>query len=199
MAEHRPYIVRGVDPASGRVVEHRVSAETERDARLVARGLGWEMISVSIVRTDSGRREATDRPILVVDDDLEIGNSLVRVLRMEGYDAAAVSGRLQARDFIESSMPLLVITDFMMPDGNGLTLITEMRRHAHMRGVPIIMFSGCDDEVKQTALRAGVDSFVSKGSLDWAKLRAEIHRLVGPGPRGASMPEIRPARARDAG
>jgi CheY-like chemotaxis protein len=189
-----PFVIRGVDP-TGRVVERCVPAGNVQRARMFARSLGWAMVSVH----DMPGTPSSERPILVVDDEPAVGEALVRVLKREGYDAVTVGGHAQAEAFLEAATPLLVITDFLMPGGaNGFTLFIKMRADPRLRAIPFIMFSA-HDEVRDAAFQAGIDAFVSKGSLDWAPLRSELRRLAGPPPRSATTPRVRRARPRDVG
>lgn len=136
--------------------------------------------------------------ILIVDDDEDTRCVLARLLTGDGYEAVIVPGPAEALAFLENTKPSLVITDFNMPQMNGLTLIAQVREDSRLRDVPVIMFSASDDS-REAALRGGVEAFVLKGSMDWETLRREVLRFAGPGTLEKQLPNVPPARVNDAG
>lgn len=136
--------------------------------------------------------------ILIVDDYEDTGNMLARLLQRDGYDAVAVPGPAEALAFLEKTKPSLVITDFAMPRTNGLMLFAQIRKDPRLQDVPVIMYSGTDT-AREAAMRAGIDAYVRKTSMDWAVLQREVLRLAGPGTWDKTLPDVPPARAKDAG
>jgi len=137
--------------------------------------------------------------LLIVDDYKDTLDALVRILRLEGYEAAGASSAQEAMSFLGANTPSLLVLDYNLGDTNGLTVLAEMKKDARLAKIPVIMFSANDHHVKEMALRAGVDAYVTKGSLDWAELHREIVRLVGVGKPQPQTEEKRNPRAKDAG
>ena len=136
--------------------------------------------------------------LLVVDDYQDTLDALVRILRLEGYEAAGASSAQEAMSFLGANTPSLVVLDYNMGDTDGLTVFADMKKDPRLAKIPVIMFSANDDRVKEMALRAGVDAYVKKGSLDWGELHREIIRLVGVG-KPARVEEKQNSRAKDVG
>ena len=136
--------------------------------------------------------------ILIVDDHEDTRYVLARMLRFEGYEAVAVSSADEALAFLASSKPSLVILDYNMPSVDGLTLFSQIRKDPRLNDVPVIMFSASGGDLKEKSLRAGVNAFIVKASLDWAELRREIHRFAGAA-NPTATPPITPQRAQQAG
>jgi len=63
-----------------------------------------------------------------------------------------------------SAQPLdLVVTDFSMPDLDGIGVINELRRMAHLQDLPIVMVTAMDDlELRYAALDAGAADFLTR-------------------------------------
>ena len=137
--------------------------------------------------------------ILVVDDHEDTRDILVRMLRFEGYEAVAISSPDEALEFLKTKKPSLMVLDYNMPAMDGLVLLSHIRKDDRLRGVPVIMFSASGEDLREAAMKAGVNAYVVKASLDWAELRREIRRLAGAAnPSGA--PPITPQhRAQQAG
>jgi len=123
----------------------------------------------------------------------------VRILRLEGYEAVGASSAREAMAFLGTNTPSLVVLDYNMGDTDGLTMLAEMKKDASLAKIPVIMFSANDHQVREKALRAGVDAYVTKGSLDWAELYREIIRLVGVGKPRERAEEKQKPRAKDIG
>lgn len=138
-------------------------------------------------------------PTILIVDDLEDSRSmLAHLLMREGYETLTVPGPEEALALLEKIKPSLMIVDFGMPEKNGLTLFAELRKDARLRNVPVIMYSATD-AAKEAALRAGVDAYILKASMDWATLQREVLRLAGPGTLEKSLPQVPPARAKGVG
>jgi two-component system, NtrC family, nitrogen regulation response regulator GlnG len=88
--------------------------------------------------------------ILVVDDDEAIRTVVSEALRRDGHSVAAAASVAEQRMLFESFAPDLLITDVILPDGNGLDLVPEwLARHPDM---PVIIFSA--QNTLSTAVRA---------------------------------------------
>jgi two-component system cell cycle response regulator CpdR len=69
------------------------------------------------------------RSILVVDDDQHTLEAMRRVLDPSGYAVSFAFGGLDAINLLRRGTIDLVITDILMPDGDGLDLISTLRRN----------------------------------------------------------------------
>ena len=118
--------------------------------------------------------------VLVVDDREETRFVLTRLLRVQGYDAAAVGSGQEALDFVCDKKPSLVILDFEMPGLDGLSVYRHMKARPESRDIPVVMFSANDGKVREEALQEGIKAWVMKGSLDLAELLREVAIHVGP-------------------
>jgi len=121
--------------------------------------------------------EPTPR-VLVAEDDRSVRESLVRALRLEGYDVDAVTDGEQALASVESSLPDLLVLDIMMPNVDGLTVCRRLRaRHVDL---PILMLTARHEITDRvTGLDAGADDYLVKPfALDElsARMRALLRR-----------------------
>jgi CheY-like chemotaxis protein len=85
-------------------------------------------------------KHAMGLSILVVDDEEMIRISLSLLLTVKGHDVATAPDTATALAMLRTSRPDVVISDMIMPGGNGLDAIHAIRRdHPDMR---IIAMSG---------------------------------------------------------
>ena len=116
--------------------------------------------------------------ILVVDDHPESRNMLVRLLRVEGFEAVAAECASVAIDLMKCRTPSLVILDCHMPGCDGFMMLEELKTVPSLAEVPVIMFSAGDGKDRERALSLGARDFIQKRSLDWARMREVVRRFV---------------------
>jgi DNA-binding NtrC family response regulator len=99
--------------------------------------------------------------LLVVDDEPAILTTLQKALSLEGYTVDVAGGVKVADDKLKKRVYDLCLFDVMLPDGDGLSLLQQLRNAKNE--VPVIMMSGhatIDTAVKAT--RLGALNFLEK-------------------------------------
>ena len=105
------------------------------------------------------------RPILIVEDDPDISESLKYNLEREGLTAivAATGEAGLAEALNDSHPPLLIILDLMLPGMSGTDLCRRLRREPATRRTPIIMLTAKVSEADRVAgLDLGADDYITK-------------------------------------
>ena len=114
--------------------------------------------------------------LLVVEDDVALGQILVRGLTEDGYAVDLEATSAGAQHAVDHSDYDLVILDLGLPDGDGVTLCRRLRER-QMR-VPVLMLTardGLNDKV--AGLDAGADDYLTK-PFDYLELAARVRALV---------------------
>jgi DNA-binding response OmpR family regulator len=116
--------------------------------------------------------------ILAVDDDLEVLETLGRVLRREAFEVGLVSSGAEALNVLEKRHPDLMILDIIMPGMDGITVCRRLRQDPRFTALPILFLTakGTTDDIVD-GLDAGADDYVVK-PFELAELRARIHALL---------------------
>lgn len=84
----------------------------------------------------------SDKVILIVDDDLEIGEVLERIiLEQTNYQAMWIGESDLALEAAHHFRPSLILLDYMLPIMNGLKLYDRLQEIDSMRGVPVVLIS----------------------------------------------------------
>jgi two-component system chemotaxis response regulator CheY len=103
--------------------------------------------------------------VLVVDDSSTMRRIIVNTLARLGYkDVVQGADGVEAWDALQGNPDVgVVITDWNMPNMNGLELVKKIRAEDKYADVPIIMVTteGGKAEVI-TALKAGVNNYIVK-------------------------------------
>ncbi|WP_413196298.1 response regulator [Pararobbsia alpina] len=70
---------------------------------------------------------ASQRRVLVVDDNTELGRSMVTILEVEGFSARHVATGLDAVLMTRRWQPQVIVLDLSMPQGNGWEVASVLR------------------------------------------------------------------------
>jgi DNA-binding response OmpR family regulator len=121
----------------------------------------------------------SDRPILVVDDDDILRDTLKEQLQVDGEFRADDAGTLaeaQTKVTAKDARYDAVILDVGMPDGDGRDFCAQLRQDGFR--MPIIMLTGSDDETDVVrGLDAGANDYIAKPfrlAELLARLRAQL-------------------------
>ncbi len=113
--------------------------------------------------------------VLVVDDDPEVGFVLRKYLEAQGFAVAIAKDGANARKAMQAPCFDLVLLDLGLPDGNGLSLVTELRQRW---SGPVIIVSGQGESVERAVgLELGADDYVTK-PFDLRELLARIRSVL---------------------
>jgi two-component system response regulator CpxR len=105
-------------------------------------------------------QDVSARQILLIDDDQDMAEMLAEYLSPEGYTVHLAYTAKAGLDRAKEGGIVLIILDVMLPDGNGLSVLHEIRQSSH---VPVIMLTtraAVADKV--SGLDAGADDYVPK-------------------------------------
>lgn len=100
--------------------------------------------------------------ILVCEDEEIMLTALEFRLRKYGYTVQRAVDGQEALDYLNDSLPDVVIADIMMPHVTGLELVSHIRDELKSN-IPIIVISALElDEVVLEASKLGADDFITK-------------------------------------
>jgi DNA-binding response OmpR family regulator len=101
--------------------------------------------------------------LVVVEDDLIVRTLLVKRLRSSGYTVDAAQDGREGLEVARRVQPALILTDWMMPEMDGPTLIAAVREDALLRRVYVILLTSKDDRADRvTGLDLGADDYLVK-------------------------------------
>lgn len=120
--------------------------------------------------------------ILIVEDDFISRNMLKKMLVEMDHDVIEAENGSQAWDYIECSPVKLVISDWLMPEMDGLELCRKIRSHGFEGYIYIIILTAKDNKNDLVdVFQAGADDYIPK-PFDPDELRARVMtgvRVVG--------------------
>ncbi len=102
-------------------------------------------------------------PILVVEDEEDIRNLVLRQLEREGWVARGAANGADALEIARRTPPSLVILDLMLPGLSGTEVCRRLRAEPETREVPIIILSARGEEIDRVVgFEVGADDYVTK-------------------------------------
>jgi YesN/AraC family two-component response regulator len=119
--------------------------------------------------------------ILIIDDDFHVRDMMERLLRKAGYDAQLAENGVEAMKMHRENPMDLVITDIIMPEKEGMEVITEFRRE--YPSVKLIAISGGGrigpaNYLKMAKLLGAERTFAKP--VDTSQLLSAIEELLAP-------------------
>src|SRR5205085_1373743 len=83
--------------------------------------------------------------ILIVEDLVAGREAMAKLLQREGYDVAGARNGAEALARLKEGGIDLILLDHMMPEVDGLTFLSGIRRFPKWKNMPVIMFTGLKD------------------------------------------------------
>ena len=136
------------------------------------------MIKMKDQHERSAKPLTTMTRVLLVDDDIELGEMLTEYLEREGFGATAVSdGETGVAEALSGEYGIVVL-DVMMPRMNGIEALRRIR--ARDSRIPVLMLTARGDDVDRIiGLELGADDYVPKPCTPRelvARIRAILRR-----------------------
>ncbi|RUM66811.1 MAG: DNA-binding response regulator [Sulfurospirillum sp.] len=99
--------------------------------------------------------------VLIVEDEITLNRTLVEGLQEYGYQADSSENFKDAEYYAGIRNYDLVLTDWMLPDGDGVDLVTSIKQKSP-RTACVVLSAKDDKESEIRALKAGADDYIKK-------------------------------------
>ena len=118
--------------------------------------------------------------ILVVEDDSDNGEYLVRLLEETGFQTLLATTAAEAIRIARRERPDLVLMDVRLAEGDGRAAARELKAAAETAAIPIVAVTALAlDGDREACLAAGCDDYLSKPFRP-RELLAKLRTLLGP-------------------
>lgn len=140
-----------------------------------------EFMSLTAGSTAGGvaGRDPVDRcRVLVVDDSPANQSLLSAILTRDGHDVMTASNGRDALEMIRRDRPDIILTDVVMPAGDGLTLCRAIKSDPALCLLPVVLVTSLQGrDERLSGIEAGADDFIVK-PFDAQELRARVRSLL---------------------
>ena len=136
--------------------------------------------------------------ILVIDDSALARETVSRLLEHEGFRTLRARNGREAWATLFHEVPDLVLLDLMMPEMDGVTFLSMLRRSTMWGDLPVVVLTGADDcdRLISRAWALGVSDLVPKATFGFDDLLARLRLHLGAAaPAAVRFPASAPAVA----
>ena len=120
--------------------------------------------------------------VLVVDDNMITRKLISNMLASEKYHVLTAENGVEALEIVPQEELDLIITDFHMPQMDGITLVKNLKSQPSTRNIPIIMLTAENEvESEVEVLGAGADDYLVK-PVDPKRFLARVRKFLNPKP-----------------
>ena len=101
--------------------------------------------------------------IVTVEDELPLITLLKYNLEKEGYKVKNAETGQEALQLIKSTLPDIVVLDWMLPDFSGIEVCKQIKRDKKLKTIPVLMLTAkSETEDKIVGFENGVDDYLTK-------------------------------------
>lgn len=119
--------------------------------------------------------------IFCVEDDNNIRELITYSLQATGFSACGLADGAELFQALDNASPDLILLDIMLPDLDGLAIISKLKADAKTKNIPIILLTAKSAEYdKVKGLDLGADDYITKpfGIMELvARVKAVLRRV----------------------
>jgi CheY-like chemotaxis protein len=115
------------------------------------------------------------KPVLLVEDDEDLGMIVSFALKAAGYPVQWVKDGIQAMQSAKTFAPGVIISDFMFPGGGGANLHQRLRQTLHSQNIPILVLTAVPRELVTVSITLDSNTYY----LEKPFKKAEFLEIVG--------------------
>jgi DNA-binding response OmpR family regulator len=120
--------------------------------------------------------------ILILEYDGDISSFVKYVMEQERYSVQTAGSAFEARGYLKTFKPDLVILDRGLPDADGLDFCRELKTLPHFAHIPVLFLSAAKTAADVVdGFNSGGDDYVTK-PFGFVELVARVQALLRKGP-----------------
>lgn len=101
--------------------------------------------------------------ILIVEDERNIAELLIRNFQQAGFETDAVYNGTDALLKAEKTRPNLILLDLLLPELDGIEVCRLLKRNPETQWIPVVMLTAKGEEVDRiVGLELGADDYITK-------------------------------------
>jgi signal transduction histidine kinase/ligand-binding sensor domain-containing protein/DNA-binding response OmpR family regulator len=129
------------------------------------------------LRKDGNAAESSKSTVFVVDDDPEMRWFITEIMK-DKYNVISIENALSVSSILETIQPQLIISDIMMPELDGISLMKQIKADKRTAHIPFILLSARNTPEEQTeGISAGAEAYIIK-PFNIEYLQSVVERLL---------------------
>lgn len=122
---------------------------------------------------------ADTKTVLVIDDDASLQQTVCKLLEKNGFQTAEARDGIEGLRRIDGQRPDLVVTDILMPELDGLTLVKALKRRNETKSLPVVFLTAKSDPLSMIeGINVGAKYYLTK-PLQADDFVAKIRKVLG--------------------
>ncbi|NIG54188.1 sigma-54 dependent transcriptional regulator [Chitinophaga sp. Cy-1792] len=114
--------------------------------------------------------------VLLVEDEEKLRQLLKRIIALEGFQVLTAENIKAARHLLHTEQPDVILSDVMLPDGNGIDLVSHIRERGIIAEIILLTaYGNIADGVR--AIKDGAFDYITKGN-DNMRIIPLLHRAM---------------------
>lgn len=131
---------------------------------------------------NTGIKKGSSPKILVVEDNQDNREMVVKVLKFNGYQVVEAVDGEEAIEKVKAEDPDLILLDIFLPKMDGYEATRRLKGDTSLRNIPIIALTAhAMKGSMEEALAAGCDGYIPK-PIDVRELPKQIQHFLKPRP-----------------
>jgi two-component system cell cycle response regulator DivK len=129
---------------------------------------------------DRDMKKGSARKILVVEDNQDNREMVVKVLKFNGYEVIEAVDGEEGIEKAKTEAPALILLDIYLPKMDGYEVAKRLKGDTGLRDIPVIALTAhAMKGNREQALAAGCDGYISK-PIDIRELPKQIEQFLRP-------------------
>lgn len=117
--------------------------------------------------------------ILIIEDEAILADMYRDKFEEAGFQIDLAFSFEEAINYLKDKKPDLILLDILLPRGNGISFLKEIKKIKETTDIPIVAFSNYDDPItKQEAFELGVRDYLIKTQYTPKELLKEIKKFL---------------------
>jgi len=119
------------------------------------------------------------KKILLVEDETILSELYQEKLRKAGFSVVTATEAETGLEIAKAEKPDFILLDILLPKGNGIFFLTNLRKDPEIASLSVIVFSNLDDpETKKEAMRLGAKDYLIKTNYTPGEIVEKIKEYI---------------------
>lgn len=116
--------------------------------------------------------------VLIVEDDQFLANAYRVKLATQNFDVKLASNGVEALDILKTFKPNVIITDLVMPEMDGFSLLENIKKDPLINSIPVVVSSSLgQEEDLERIWNLGAADYLVKSELSLSALIEKIKKI----------------------
>lgn len=120
--------------------------------------------------------------VAIIEDDMAIVQMYRTKFETEGYDVATAEDGATGLELIDSFQPDIILLDLMMPNMNGLDMLSRLRSQPNGRTAKVVVLTNMGDtETATKVYKMAADDYIVKAEMTPKQVAERVKALLAKG------------------